>query len=129
MKMNTSHMIIIAAVVVLLSVAYMYMNGGSKKGKGTTIVTEMPQSGYSLENNGFNARGLPEPLPESLPPVPEVDVREPEMMGMNGMSDPRGGSRGADPRGGSMTMTPATLVSENEEFTQYAPRRFRGDIL
>jgi hypothetical protein len=131
MKMNTSHMIIIAAVVVLLSVAYMYMNGGSKKGKGTTIVTEMPQSGYSLENDGFNRRGLPEslpePLPESLPPVPEVDVREPEMMGMSDMG-PRGASRGDDPRG-SMTMAPSTLVAENEEFTQYAPRRFRGDIL
>jgi hypothetical protein len=137
MKMNTSHMIIIAAVVVLLSVAYMYMNGGSKKGKGTTIVTTMPQSGYSLDNDGFNTRGLPEPLPESLPPVPEVNVREPEMMGMAPRGgDPRGGNpmggaaRGGDPRGGAMsTMSPGTLISETEEFTQYAPRRFRGDIL
>lgn len=113
--MNTSHMIIIAAVVVLLSVAYMYMSGGgSKKGKGTTIVTEMPQFGYSIDNDGFDDMGIPEALPESLPPVPEVDVPEPEMMGM-------------DP-----TMPPEPTMAamdEPEEFTQYAPRRFRGDIL
>ena len=114
--MNTSHMIIIAAVVVLLSVAYMYMTGGigGKKGKGTTIVTEMPQSGYSIDNDGFDNIGLPEALPETLPPPPEVDVPEPEMMGMGVTMAPQ---------------TTMTAASEPEEFTQYAPRRFRGDIL
>jgi hypothetical protein len=117
MKMNTSHIIIVVAVVILLSVALMSMSGGgsgSKKGKGKTIVTEMPQSGYSLDNDGFDNSGFPQSYPVTLAPPPEVDIPEPEMMGM-------------DP-----TMPPEPTMAamdEPEEFTQYAPRRFRGDIL
>jgi hypothetical protein len=126
MKMNTSQIIIIAAVVVLLSVAYMYMTGGvgGKNGAGKTIVTEMPQVGYSIDNDGYADDGLPEALPETLPPPPEVDVPEPEMLGM--ADDP---ATAAATWGSSMTTTPGPVVQDTEEFTQYAPRRFKGDIL
>lgn len=110
MKLKSNQMIIIAAVVVLLSVAWVYMTRG-KNGSGKTIVTDMPQVGYSIDNDGLDSRGIPESLPDTLPPPPEVDVPEPEMMGM---------------------MEPTTMAakaSEPEEFTQYAPRRFKGDIL
>jgi len=110
MKLKSNQMIIIAAVVVLLSVAWVYITRGGKAGSGKTIITDMPQAGYSIDNDGFDSRGIPESLPDTLPPPPEVDVPEPEMMGM---------------------MEPTTMPSrsESEEFTQYAPRRFKGDIL
>jgi hypothetical protein len=120
MKVKTNQIIIIAVVAVILSVAYMYMTrNGSKPGKGKTIVTEMPQSGYSIDNDGYDNSGLPEALPETLPPPPEVDVPEPEMMGMD--TPTMAPSWGAT--------TPGPVVDQPEEFTQYAPRRFRGDIL
>lgn len=122
MKMKTNQMIIIAVVAILLSVAFMYLTrgNGSGAGKGKTIVTEMPQSGYSIDNDGFDNARLPEALPETLPAPPEVDVPEPEMMGMDSETT-QAPSWGAT--------TPGPVAEQPEEFTQYAPRRFRGDIL
>lgn len=121
--MKSNQMIIIAVVVILLSVAFMYLSGGgSKPGSGKTIVTEMPQMGYSIDNDGFDSSGLPEALPETLPPPPEVDVPQPEMMGM--IETP---ATTMAPSWGPTT--PGPVTEDVEEFTQYAPRRFKGDIL
>lgn len=122
--MKSNQMIIIAVVVILLSVAFMYLSGGgSKPGSGKTIVTEMPQTGYSIDNDGFDNAGLPEALPETLPPPPEVDVPQPEMLGMTDIP----ATTMAPSWGASTTSGPVT--EDVEEFTQYAPRRFKGDIL
>lgn len=125
MKVKTNQIIIVAVVAIVLSVAYMYLTrNGSKPGKGKTIVTDMPQSGYSIDNDGYDSAGLPESLPETLPPPPEVDVPEPEMMGMGmGVETPTTQAPGWG------ATTPGPVADKPEEFTQYAPRRFRGDIL
>ena len=135
--MKSNQMLIAAVVFILLSVACMYMTrggggggSGGGNGKGVTIVTEMPQWGYSLDNDGFADDGIPmglpetlgtdapmESLPDTLPPLPEIDVPEPGLMGI---------------MGGPTTVEPTTMgpiADGAEEFTQYAPRRFKGDIL
>lgn len=124
MKIKMNQMLIIAAVVALLSVAYMYMTRSGKNGKGMTIVTPMPQSGYSIENDGMDSAGIPQGLPDTLPPVPEVDAPAPEMLGMETTMAPAT----MMPSSWDAT-TPGPVADDVEEFTQYAPRRFKGDIL
>lgn len=121
--MKSNNILIIVAVVVILCVAFMYMTrgGGASKSSKGVIETQMPQMGYSLDNDGYDDLGMPQSLPETLPAPPVLDTPEPEMMGT-----------ATEPKmswGMGMETTPGPVTEDTEEFTQYAPRRFRGDIL
>lgn len=128
MKFNRNQIIIAIVVVVLICLAWMYMNRTSAKASQTDVIeTPMPLTGYSLENDGYSPQGLPEALPETLPAI-EGSLEEPEMMGMPLQTTAP--TTAAPSWGAPMTMTNSPIVEDApEEFVQYAPRRFKGDIL
>jgi len=128
MKMNRNQIIIAVVVVVIICLAWMYMNrGGSGDSAADAIETTMPMSGYSLENDGYTRQGLPEALPETLPAVEGASIEEPDMMTMPTTVAP---TTAAPSWGAPMNVTNSPIIEDApEEFVQYAPRRFKGDIL
>jgi len=130
--MKNNNILIIVAVVVILCCAYFFMTrggGGVSKPKGV-IETQMPQWGYSLDNDGYDDAGMPQDLPETLPAPPVTDTPEPEMMG-TAAEPPMSWGMGMETTPGPVVQNKEefTQYTDTEGFTQYAPRRFKGDIL
>lgn len=108
MKLKGSKIAIIAIIVIVIALIYLYMTNkknADQPGKGLTIVTPMPVSGYSI---GDLDDGFPESLPDSLPDVTTVPAMEDDVI-----TD-------------APSMAPEAQV---EEFSTYAPKNWRGNVL
>jgi hypothetical protein len=124
MKIKGSKIAMIAIVVIVLALGYLYLSnkGKSEPGRGKVIVTPMPVTGYSIEDAAMD-NGFPEALPESLE-NPEIDAA------LNNMD-----MRPGDDVIGSLNQTlpvedttsPAPITTE--EFATYAPKNWRGNVL
>ena len=107
MKLKGKKIAIIAIIVIVIALIYLYMTNkkNAEPGKGLTIVTPMPVSAYSI---GDLDDGFPEPLPDSLPEVNAVPAIEDDVI-----TD-------------APSMAPEAQV---EEFSTYAPKNWRGNVL
>lgn len=122
--------IVIASIAVIgIALIYMWWSSRSKKpGSDITIVTPMPVSGYSIADDGFDARGIAEGLPETLSPMEpsfavqatEIPTNEPDVI--SGISTAAAVPMGSE----STTAAPNAAV---ETYTSYAPKNWNGRIL
>ena len=110
-KMNTGKIAMYSIALILLACIIMWWtsNNGTKSapGDGMLIVTPMPAIDYSVEDMN---NGLPEALPETLMPV--TMESEPDVITQSPMIDD------------SMPQE-----SDIEEFSNFASRQWRGNIL
>ena len=114
--------IVIGSVIVIaVALVYMWWSSQSKKpAEDVTIVTPMPVAGYSIADDGFDADGIAEGLPETLSPVEpalavqatEIPTTQPDVI--SAMS--------------TAAAVPET-VGEMEGYASYAPKNWRGQIL
>jgi hypothetical protein len=129
--MKTSKVLTIVGVIVVVALAIMWFRNSSGGGDaaGPTIVTPMPLSDYSLLDTVTGSNGFPDPLPETLPPIPPP-IEETDII--------TGAPETAMPATTSIpAMTPATtmipgmdtLPAVQEGYMGFAPKNFRGDIL
>jgi hypothetical protein len=123
MKIKGRKIAIIALVVIAVALLYLYITNrsggasGSEPGKGLTIVTPMPVSGYSVED-AATEDGFPEALPETL------DEVDPTIGGDIDLPS------GEDVITGAPALTEAPEEpAEVEEFSTYAPKNWRGNVL
>jgi hypothetical protein len=103
---------LVAIVVIILALVYMWWsNKDSQPAEGVTIVTPMPQSGYSIEdvNNGIPV-GMPDSLETTATPL-QTDI--PTLEPIDVIS----------------TTTAAAKKADVEEFDTFASNEWRGSIL
>lgn len=121
MKIKASRIALIAAVVIVVALLFMWWGNKSKNqpGEGLTIVTPMPVSGYSIEDTPDD--GIPTGLPDEIAPLGGSD-----QLALSATEIP--------------TLEPIDVISEEtttaapesddvEEFTNFASRNWRGEIL
>lgn len=121
MKIKGRKIAIIALVVIAVALLYLYITNrsgasASEPGKGLTIVTPMPVSGYSVED-AATEDGFPEALPETL------DEVDPTIGGDIDLPS------GEDVITGAPALTEAPEEPLVEEFSTYAPKNWRGNVL
>lgn len=115
---------IVIGSIVLIVIALIYMWWSStRKGPadGVTIVTPMPVSGYSINDDGFDSRGIAQGLPETLSPLEpslavdatQIPTSEPDVI--SAMS--------------TAAAVPTTKAAAVETYRSYAPKNWNGRIL
>jgi len=128
--MKYNKIVIGSIAVIAIALIYMWWSSWSKKpGSDVTIVTPMPVSGYSITDDGFDASGIAEGLPETLGPMEpalsvqatEIPTNEPDVISAISTA-------AAVPMMGleSTTAAPNAAV---ETYTSYAPKNWNGRIL
>jgi len=119
MKMKMNKIVIASLVVIAVAIGYMWWSSQSKKpAEDVTIVTPMPVAGYSIADDGFDASGLPEGLPETLSPVEpalavqatEIPTTQPDVIS-------------------AISTAAAVPETTMEGYASYAPKNWRGQIL
>jgi hypothetical protein len=117
MKKFHRNLLITALVFIVVIVGYK-MFPASAVADDQIVVTELPISGYSIEDD--DADGIPDALPAELAPI-ETQVPMPTEL-------PETLAPVAD-----QPMPAAELVQnpveKKETFTEYAPRRWSGELL
>lgn len=115
MKIKGKKIAIIAIVVIAVALLYLWFTNkkNSEPGKGLTIVTAMPVSGYSIED--IDGAGFPDALPDTLPDPTLAVVKDTDVIT------------------GAPVTYPAIPEPEPEaaveEFSTYAPKNWRGNVL
>ena len=124
--MKYNKIVIGSVVVIALALAYMWWSN-SRKGPadGVTIVTPMPVAGYSIANDGMDAQGIAQGLPETLSPLEpalaidaaQIPTSEPDVIS-------------AISTAAAVPMTEAaSTAAAVEGFRSYAPKNWNGRIL
>lgn len=116
MKIKGRKIAIIAIIVIAIALLYLYFTNkkNSQPGSGLTIVTPMPVSGYSIEDIDGDG-GFPDALPESLPDPTLAVIDEDVITGA--------------PTFDAMTTPEPEPEAAVEEFSTYAPKNWRGNVL
>ena len=119
MKMNK--IVVVSLIVIAVALLYMWWSSQSKKpADGVTIVTPMPVAGYSIADDGFDASGIAEGLPETLSPVePALAVQATEIPTLQPDVISAISTAAAVPE--------TTMAAEG--YASYAPKNWRGQIL
>ena len=118
--MQKSHRNAMIIVIVLIAVVIGYkMVNGSPDPVDDVVVTSIPVSGYSIEDD--NADGIPDAIPADLPAAGPLSI---DSTGLPSTLEPVN-----EPVPASELVQTKTDTLTKEGFTEFAPRRWSGELL
>lgn len=106
---------ITVAVVVVLGLIWWMTKKSRKPGEGITIVTPMPMSGYSIDDDGYDEDGIPSVLPAAVTPEPVKETYGDMEQEGYAVYDEKS--------------TQDWMIRPEEGYDDYSPTNFKSDLL